>query len=365
MKEKLAFLKENVALFSIAGYGIGLLYMFIFYYSFDIPIVNYLTLNDIILTTVTLVIPVAVTLLVLEYAFLGISRFFFIRGLNDSEKDRLTFITIVFIYITIYVSDLNNGLRTNPNMQFYVFFTSFAIIARIGSGKGKNAIKFALPVCLIGLAFGLNRLIESTKEGLGNKDVKFNYLGEIVITGSGSSLNYIGETSSTIFLYNFKKKISFAYEKANITKLKYSDKIEKEAREIVDIKDYVFKNAKFKLKSDTIVKPFEWNTHNYRYFWWTAEKNSIGLSKLMLELNNILEQNNFDLDEPTKSQSSLPIKININENIKEASDALNSGDFELYKKWQNESGAIEINLNKNNYTITINGETQKESVLSN
>lgn len=353
MKEQYAFIKDNLAVLTVAGYGFGLLYMSIFYYFFDVPIVNYLSLNDILLTSVTLIIPVLIALFFLEYISRELKLMIYKRELNYAEEaifSKHCVVVIIGILITSYVFE---KVRINPNLLFYILFISFVLIAKLGLNIKGTGIIFPVAVSFFGFTVGVYILITYGKAGFANKDVKFNYYEEVISTGFSNDLNYIGETSTTIFLHNFKKKVTYVYEKSNISKLQYRDKIEKDFSPKKDIELYALKTAKYKVATDTIYKPFEWSTYDYKTFWWTAEKNAVGLSRLMWEINYILDENDFDFEDPTHSHSSLPAKMIINEDFKATSDALNSGNCEVHKEWENNSGKIDLQLNKKYYSIQI------------
>lgn len=362
MKEQIAFIKENVWLFTIAGYGLGILYMSIYYYYFDVPIVNYLSLNDILLVTVTLIIPVGISMVIFEYLTIALRKVIYKRKLNVVEETRFSFYCVIIIFILLIIAYFIHAVRINPNLLFYILFISFVLTSKLIRNVNGSNFVFVISFSLLGFFLGLYYLINYGKAGFANIDVKFNYYDEVVTTGFNHDLNYIGETSSTIFLHNFKKKVTYVYEKSNISKLTYINKINKEFSEKKELKLYALNtvikrdSTTVKNKSDsteTNYKRYEWSTFDNKTYWWTSEKNPIGLSRLMWELNYILDENDLDFEDPSHQHSSLPGKLNAIDDYKAISDAINSGNCELHKRWETNSGDIDLTLSKKSYSIVI------------
>nr|WP_315221665.1 hypothetical protein [uncultured Flavobacterium sp.] len=345
--------RENILLFSLSGYGLALIYLSIYYYCFDVPIIYYLSLNDMLLFAVTLIMPALLVVLFVEYVIIRLlKKQLYKRQLEPNEEKKFNNICIVVIGLLTIVLLFINYIKINPNLLFNVILSSFLIVAKIESKDPENR-NISPFIAVAGLFIGLFFSVTYSKSGSANKDVKFNYDGKTVQTCFCYNLNYLGETSSTIFLYDFKKKITFVYEKADISNLTYIDKIEKEYSKKSNLKLYSLSKVIKKRETDTIYRPYEWYTYDNKSYWLSSEKNAVGLSRLMWELDYILNENEFDYDTPSHEHSSLPSKLNIKDDFEAASKALNSGNSELHKKWIRPSGEIELQLNKGSYAIQI------------
>ncbi|MCD0465976.1 hypothetical protein [Flavobacterium sp. ENC] len=354
MKKYIEFIKSNLILFSVAGYGLGLLYMSIYYYFFNVPIIYYLTLNDILFFSITLILPTVFAVLLIEYIVVRpLKKFIYKRELENTEEAKFNLYCSRIISLFAVIAMFTEPVQINPNLLFYILFSSFALIARLESStKGRN-LAFGPIITAVGFLLGLYHLITYSRAGFANKDVQFSYYGKLIKTGFSQDLNYIGETSSTLFIYNFRKKITYKYEKENTCKLTYIDKIDKEFSVKKDLKFYPLGSIKKKIQQDSIYNTYEWSTFDERTYWWAAEKNPVGLSKLIWEIDYVLYDNDFDFEDPSYEHSSLPSKIIISEDFKAASDAINSGNSELHKRWELNSGEINLHLSKRAYIITV------------
>lgn len=353
MKENFEFVSKHITIFSVATSGIGLLYMSLYYYVFDVPIIYYLSVNDMLLFSVTLIVPVFVIVLFMDYIINGIQKYLYKNKLDNSSDKAYKLTCMLIIYIVMMFLPYITIIRNNPNLRFFILFSSFTMIAYIASTIKPANVFITITIVTFGFVSSILSLTKITKEGFSNKELKFIYNGEVISTSYHNDLNYIGETSSTIILYNFQKKISYLFEKENITGLTYMNKIDKQFSKSDKLKFYALKKAKFTTSSDTIFKPYVWYTNNKISYWWSADKNAIGLSKLMWELEYILNENKLDFETPSHAHSSLPIKISIKDDFKTTSDAINTGDYEVHKQWHIKEGEIHLELNKDWYIIWV------------
>lgn len=357
MEEHKKFIKENLVHFSVAGYGLGLLYMSIYYYFFNLPIIYYLTLNDMLFFSVTLILPIIIVVFLVEYVIIKpLKSSFYRRELQLPTEAKYNFWWTIVISAIVVICIFIEQIRINPNLFFCIIFSGFTLIAKLEYNLKRKTLGFVSLLIAIGLSFSLYFSITYGLAGFANKDVQFKYENKLISTSFHNDLNYLGETSSTIFLYNFKKKLTYPYNKENITSLTYTDKIIKEYAPVKDIDLYSKNTAQIKVASDTVFKPYIWYTYNKKIYYWTAEKNTIGLSRAIYEIKYILENNNFDFEEPTHGHSSLPQKMNMEDDLKLASDAINSGNSEVHKKWEKSSGKIELRLTSKFYLIQVNFE---------
>lgn len=354
--------KSYLGLFSLLAYGLGLVYMTTYYYYFNVPIIYYLSLNDMLLFAVNLIIPTLIAITVGEFIVITFARIVVrIYGcIRKKEAQyyseaRFNLVATILIFLTLVICMFFvQSVRVNPNVMFYLIISSFSLIAKLEYNlKDEGTRNGIIVLPAIGMAIGIYLSISFGRQGFANKEVQFIYNGEEIKTSFRLGTNYIGETSSTIFLYNFHKNVTYTYEKANITNLIYLDKIDKDYNQEKKVKLYAIKEGKYKFLTDTVYKPYQWVTHDKKTYVWTAEKNALGLSRLIWEVNYVLDDSNLDFNDPTHSHSSLPIKMKIEDDFKVTSDIINSGNADVHREWENSSGKIEFRLYKDYYAIRV------------
>lgn len=358
MLQKLIAFRDNILLFSLGCYGLGLIYLSLYYYAFDVPIIYYLSLNDMLLLAVTLIIPVVFVVFITEFFVVEvlkvlIVRFYLKRDFEGRESATFYLCCVTFLSSLMIIAAFFKTVQTNPSLYFFLLFSSMLVIAKISSNIDRGNFIFPIITGFAGFLLGIHSLVNHAKSGLANKEVKFMYNEKVISTRYYSSLNYVGETSSTIFLFDLESKVTSVYEKEKISNLQYLDKIKSQDWQKSKIQYFELKDAKTSTKQDSTKAPYQWYTSNKKDFNWVAEKSSLGIGRIMIQLKNILRANQLDFEIPAEDYSTLPNNLNLVPDCKNVHDAIANGEYVVNKWWAHPSGYINFRLEKDLYIIEI------------
>lgn len=267
MNKYLEIFKSNLTIVTLIFYVLGYTYLGMYYFQFDISIVNYINLQDIIFTTINSLVVLILAYLFIEFGLylIGIlilntifhlfieSKFLKRLGNNaraqkyikfknekhysDNIKGTTLSLLMLITFLLLYFSD-------EKTFIFSLFFPFFIIKLYQIIPKEKGEIQIQLNQFFLGLLtftfilcfayWGYNdgTAIKNSDNG---QQIEFREQN-IAYSTKSDSLNFIGETNGYIFLYNNKNRETLIFSKSGISSLKIKDtspsKEEKKAQKI-------------------------------------------------------------------------------------------------------------------------------------
>lgn len=267
MNKYLEIFKSNLTIVTLIFYVLGYTYLYMYYHQFDISIVNYINLQDIIFTTINSLVVLILAYLFVEFGLyiigiLILNAIFhlFIKGnflkrlgnnprvqkyikfRNDKHysnniKGTTLFLLILITFLLLYFS--------NEKTLIFSLFLPFFIIKLyqiIPKEKGEMQIQlnqFFLGsltfIFILCFAYWGYKDGTTTKNNDSGQQIEFREQ-DIAYNTKSDSLNFIGESNGYLFLYNNKNRESLIFSKSGISSLKIKDtsptKEEKKAQEI-------------------------------------------------------------------------------------------------------------------------------------
>lgn len=266
MKEHIELLKSNFTIATLIFYVFGYAYLSIYYLQFDISIVNYINVLDILLTSVNFFAILLLICLLIEFGlfFVGLMilngtfhlfiRTKVVKRLGNSTRaqkyletknnkyysDNIKGTTF-FVFLLLAFSALYFG---SEKIMLASLFLPFFIIKLYQITPKEQGIRqlqlnrfflgfltIMLILCFIywGYIDGI-----SAKENKNGKQLEFKEQ-DILYNTKSDSLNFVGETNGYIFLYHTKNRETLIFNKMGTTGLKIKDssptKDEKEAQQ--------------------------------------------------------------------------------------------------------------------------------------
>jgi len=242
--------KTNVPIVLIVFYSLGYVYLNRYYDRFNISIENYINLTDIIFVTIKSLISLSLIYLVVEICLFIVSRSIlkitYRLMVNRETIKRAKKKNIHDRYYSLVIESQTNGLSIfvliigslvllyfldDKFIIFSLFFPFLIIkiyqIYHFENDKERKEIgQWTLIVLYIVLlfSFGIWGHLDGdfTKESKSTSFIEF-YENQEVYNTKVDSLNYIGETSSYLFLYDKKNRTSLIFNKGNISNFKVKD----------------------------------------------------------------------------------------------------------------------------------------------
>lgn len=253
MNKYLEIFKSNLTVITLIFYILGYTYLVIYYFQFDISIVNYINLLDIIFTTINSLAILLLTYLFIEFLLFivgililnTIFRLFirrkFLKRLGDNtrvqkylkfrnekhDSDNIKgctlFLLLLSTFLLLYYSDEKILISS-------LFFPFFIIKLHQIIPKEKGEIQIQLNQFFLGLLTFMFILCFSYwgyKDGISAKNNKGQYIEfkeqGILYNTNSDSLNFVGETNGYLFLYNNKNRETLIFSKSGISNLKIKD----------------------------------------------------------------------------------------------------------------------------------------------
>ena|SRR5690554_2729957 len=242
--------KTNIPVILMVFYSLGYVYLNRYYDRFNISIENYVNLTDILFVTLKSLISLLLTYLVVEICLYLVSRsilkiiFPLIinrekikRAKNKNLYDRYYYLVIesqikgLSIFVLILGTFVLLYFIEEPFIIFSLFFPFLIIkLYQIYNFENNKERKEIGQVTLIMLyiillfSFGIWGHLDgnSTKVSNSNSFIEF-YENQDSYNTNLDSLNYIGETSSYLFIYDKINRTSLIFNKGNISNFKVKD----------------------------------------------------------------------------------------------------------------------------------------------
>jgi len=244
LKKIFDYIKSNIVVVLLIIYSISFVNFYIFYESFYISIFNYVGLNDLIFFPLEYAFKILLIVILFDFAvnfcfgmfWYWYERIVFLRKrkfklyltsskknrtrlrdvFNESYKKQLMnarfssiFLSVFFIILTPY------KLLIFPAYLIYLIF-----IFELYSKEKSYNFSISSAIVIVSISMLITTLNSSYNKRFYKDEysISFKENGEFITTDKGLSfLNYLGETSSCIFLYDIKNRKSKIYQKATIT----------------------------------------------------------------------------------------------------------------------------------------------------
>lgn len=241
------FLKDNLGLSIATIYVVSFINYFIYYYSFGIPIFNYIEVTDLLFFVFEYVIKIAIIIFATEVLIFIIHTYYY----------RITHVFLTLykrkkLLIYLKANKINkerflNVLEKNANQSlrnfkltiillsiFFIgylplkvvfipaFFVYFIFILNQFDKKTFQTLTFLMWFIIIFVGLLFSTIYSSFSKRFYKEPfvISFKEGDRIISTDQYKScLNYLGETSKTIFLYDINTKKCKLYFKDNITDL--------------------------------------------------------------------------------------------------------------------------------------------------
>nr|WP_315160606.1 hypothetical protein [uncultured Flavobacterium sp.] len=246
--EFITFFKDHITLILLSLYTLSFINYYLYYKSFEISIFNYVGLNDLLffsleyIFNIFLLIFVSEIILFIIFVFLHKMYEKFIlfvvkkKGIlylhsNNRDKERInevlqkTFNTslnkfrMTIIILSLFViSQLSDKLILYPTILIYIAYYLEKFSKDIAPHLTLTSASIIITIFMI-----ITTLVNSYNKRFEKDDyiISFNEEDAFITTDKKlSCINYLGETSSNIFLYDIKNKESKIYFKDKISNIK-------------------------------------------------------------------------------------------------------------------------------------------------
>jgi len=237
-------LKENLTLILLVIYSVSFTNYFIYYKSFNISIFNYINVTDLIFFTLEYIFKITLIIFIYEVTVFIIFTFLF----NVYERIVLLKRKKLEFYLKskknkkkiekLFLKPFQKGLL---NTKFFLFFLGvfilpflpykliifpayfIYIIYLLELGSKERMFKFSIPFVsiIIFISMIVTTLFNSYSKRFEKEDyfISFKQDSKAITTSKSSHLNYLGETSTYIFLYDISTRKSKIYQKSSLTNI--------------------------------------------------------------------------------------------------------------------------------------------------
>jgi hypothetical protein len=244
LKKITTCLKDNIGQILLLVYTVSFVNYYIFFKSFNISIFNYLVLYDLIFFTLEYLFQILLIIVIYELIFFLIFSIlwgFYEKIVLISKKklklylnsDKMNRERILDVFNEYFSKGLINAKFTIVLLGIFgIFFLPFKLITipayliyiiylteLISKERMYGfSVTFASIILILSMIFTTLFNSYSKRFEKENYTISFKEENQIITTEKGkSSLNYLGETSTNIFLYDIKSKKAKIYNKSSIS----------------------------------------------------------------------------------------------------------------------------------------------------
>lgn len=267
MNKYLEIFKSNLTIITLIFYVLGYAYLNMYYFQFDISIVNYINLQDIIFTTINSLVVLFLAYLFVEFGLyiigililntsfhLFIKRKFLKKLGNNirvhkyinfrNEKYNSEYLQVTSLTLLILITILLLYFSNEKTFIISLFFPFFIIKLYQIIPKENGDILIQINQFFLGLltfifilCFAYWGYYDGTTAKKSENVLQIEFKEEnITFNTKSDSLNYIGETNEYLFIYNNKNRETLIFSKSGINSIKIKDlsltNKEKKAQEI-------------------------------------------------------------------------------------------------------------------------------------
>lgn len=246
LKKLTTFIKDNITLILLLIYSVSFINYYLFYKSFAISVFNYITISDLIFFTLEYVFKILLIIIVYEIVYFFVFSVFFelyekvvllvkkkfllylksnkknkeriLELFHDSYNQSLAGSKLLVVIIGIFFV----GLLPNKLIFIPAYFVYFIYVLEVISEERMFdfSIPFASVIIILSMLF--TTCYSSYTKRFTKDEFVISFIvdnKEVTTENKYSSLNYLGETSTNIFLYDIKTKKAKIYNKNNISDL--------------------------------------------------------------------------------------------------------------------------------------------------
>jgi hypothetical protein len=245
--------KENIAIIVLTIYGVTFINYYIYYKSFEVPIFNYIGLNDMIFFFIEYLFKIILIIFLTEIALFILYIFPFtlyekiiIFGRKKwrnlyLKSNKLNRERIENLFNNLFSESLNSFRFTVIILSIFIvpflpykmaIFPAYFIylIYYLDKMAKEKMPEFLIPSVsiIVILSMIVSTLITSYDKRFKKEDFTISfYENEKLITTDQerSCYNYLGETSTNIFLFDIERKESVIYSKDNISDIRIKNSL--------------------------------------------------------------------------------------------------------------------------------------------
>lgn len=264
MRKILDLYKSEFSILILLIYSLGYCYLSFYYKIIGIPIEYYISLSDILFNAIEILVQILILFLAQEIVLKSIAKIiqniYYSKTLNpklrvrnlkkdlyerfkrlviNKEKEKHLNETILFLFMVLGSLIMIQFTIFKAFVMIYAFFLVvklFFIIEQKNkkeADENKNLLIPLMLFCLFAVftVWGLSD-IKKVKTGKTNKVVEFRIDNQCYSTAD-ENYNYIGESSTYLFLYDKKNEESLIFNKQNMSDLQYKIPFSKEENKLL------------------------------------------------------------------------------------------------------------------------------------
>ena len=229
--------KVDLKWIALAFYALGFIYSISYYSWFDISIIHYLSLSEILLLSIHEVTRAIVILLfLLVFAgllypiflkrLMGKKTLFWLKRRHVIEKKKnkfteLDFTVILYLWFALVVVLIVVVLLGRMNLTNAFFLGVFGFCLPLLMVRDNDQFQpIYLFFSVLFVMAGLKGAYDAEAIESSEKLVSFVYLENYYNTLHCSQYSFIGETSSTIFLFDNHQEVTLIFDRGDVVQLK-------------------------------------------------------------------------------------------------------------------------------------------------
>lgn len=207
------YLKENLATISLYMSSIGVVYTLSYYFFWNINIINYLNLSEVILLTIQYLMGLSLACLILLVTYIGVSKIYKIDNIPDDRTLSIILLCLIISFITVCFID---KFRVESLAVWLLATAAIYAYVKKGNIKFQKLIRYLAAILLV---LTICKAIEDfykikfSSEQNGERLIfKFND----ILYKEDKNLLLIGMTENYLFMFDKVKKKKLIFRRDEI-----------------------------------------------------------------------------------------------------------------------------------------------------
>ncbi len=342
-------IKENILSITLVTYGIGLIYEVYFYSYFNVPIIYYCSLNDLLLFSVTEFLPIIIITVLYKFILTSVFELLnFKKILKSNNRLRRSLFEVFFTVLVLFcLYFFTRIILLMHDPKYILLILCPALLSLYEHATFLGRIFFTVLV-VVGLVCTVRVSEQLLKTNDAKAVIQFKTKDGTDIVTKDSIFVYVGETSNALFLYNCEAKSTSIFLKNDISDLQYvsSELVVHYCRSIpLDL------NEGTALKSTHPIEFEEWQHTGEGIYSKYYEINPRGLNNSYQDLKEYLFTCGVDYNRTIYDGSFATPETQDFQNLALLDSLIKTGKAEINKGWKLNKGRLYYILGKNEYEI--------------
>jgi len=213
LKSLINYLKENLTIISLYMSSIGVVYTMSYYFFWNINIINYLNLGEVILISVQYLLALSLTCLVLLVLHIFLSKIYIFNKISENRALGILFLAWGISFIIVSCLE---EFRVDFLASWIIGLAVIYAYVKKGNIKFQKLIRFLATILLVLTIFKAVQDFSKVRHNTEKKHDRLIFIFNNIEYKEGENLLLIGMTENYLFMFDNAKSKKLIFRRDEI-----------------------------------------------------------------------------------------------------------------------------------------------------